>query len=417
MWALSLWLETDRLCLKSSQVSSWVVQTDGHLFSIDPCQPLSRLYEPTVPADKKQILQSAILRIESLAGTVQNLNLGPTVSPFSVYINFDEPFQLQVRQKQLQVGGEWLRGRGVVEKLYFYMYLSHLIESGDAFTKEVLSDFLAAVAMNAYTFDDHLLEPIYDQDPFFWETFILSFEDYCLSSLKSPLHFEYCELQNELESSPESAAQDITIWGLRPYVSHALWTAYSRMGLQEKSRFIQTAIEKFARSETSVPIEAAQLSDLKIWTEEVLKSWGVKEADPFSKSLDLILDVAAMSDLNMYQFYEALQKEWPESKTKPSILFIRADGAVHFPTLRWVQVSKEELAVNQVAYFICGSGQSINPLSMPFADVFVIPDCENQEMLAKRILGLQKRDYASQSRHRSQKGRIMIRSEVKKPSL
>jgi hypothetical protein len=394
-WILSVWFETDRVCIPSDKVTSLTVITSrGQAFPLPACQGLSRLFEPHLSPEERQHIKAGLARLNRVVEALPNL-IETFQSLPPILVTFEEPHHLYIRQDQIQVGSAWVQSGGVFEKILLQAVLNTGGLEGDRFALEVLSDFFAAVVMNSYSFDDFLGEPLFEDDPFLWSTFVFSFREYCYSNLKSVFHFDYCLNQNALlgqeAASQVETPEDMTIWGLRPFLAHALWQHYQKLPLSEKGDFLKNALNRLQTSPFSYPKVISKTEDLKIWISETLALWFERhDAVP---SLEEKVDVLVQMEGHSPEALLSVHQSWLEHTTnqdEPSIssAFVSSRRVQHEPTGRDMHGDVNAIEARKVLIISCKASSPALTYNWIADEVVLVQHCDSEPLDWHRILQL-----------------------------
>lgn len=386
-WVFSLWMDPERLCMDSPLVSGLQVEAStGNVFEVPKCFLLSRLVQPKLDPENQILLKGMIHRVNQLETAVMILPTG--WRPVALKVSFHDPFTLKTDFDQLSFGAEFLRSKGLLEKVILQEVLQSVYETPDRYALELVSDFLTTVALNSWVYGE--TQPVSAS----FLSHVVSFREYCFSSLKSIFHWDYCTNQNSLLDVADSAPglKDVTIWGVRNFLAHHLWRHYQKLDLQRKNTFLYLVRENLEKNDFKYPKEILTLKELAAWASGYLNELAALDLNPDSfLNVSMIVDLREVPGEALTSIPSAKDPFFKKHAIDEVLLHHR-HGITHLPTFRKLSLGLHEVRARYLIVPTC-RGYSFSELARYQAErVVVIQGCSAvewnwPELLKRDLMG------------------------------
>ncbi|MCB0385303.1 MAG: hypothetical protein KDD43_07905 [Bdellovibrionales bacterium] len=269
-------VQVSRDCLSSPIVVDVIFAGEGsNETRIQPCRLKSyaRFWERSYLESRHRELKE---RIEILTRATM-LGFSKSRRPFHLKVTSQDPFQFEWKSDTLNIGWEWTRAAGHLEKALLQEWLrrqNNVIQQ-DRFQQEVLGYLILGFLQDHLMIEDpYTREKIDLQSPASWLRWAMNLEEYCYSPWVSYDQLSFCDRTRQLSSAKRRhlrSLREVEKTALAPLVASLLWQRYKSSGLGEKQAFwdgLKSSIHEqgvLTRWQWESFVQPKHLDDLRDW--------------------------------------------------------------------------------------------------------------------------------------------------------
>lgn len=254
-WMGTRYIQSQGSCLKSSFVKMIVIADEKK--TIDQCNLADRLLTTSeVSADQRQWIRE-IRSVEDLWPSLKVKS-----KPIVIEVKESDPFYYSVQSGIVSLGGQVMRSEGLLEKAILEAWLMQKNPQADRYTLDVLSDVLSSMVRTSDQWQDPTTNETFQLSKSYWPEQLTNFENYCLSSHKSPAHILFCANQEKRNET------GLNVWSAKQMLSGLIYEFSTQLTLSEREQLISS----IANLQIPGFPQTASRTEFYTWTQSVLDS-------------------------------------------------------------------------------------------------------------------------------------------------
>ncbi len=254
-WMGTRYIQSQGSCLKSSFVQMIVIADEKK--TIDQCHLADQLLGLSdVSTEQRQWIRE-VRSVEDLLPALK-----VKTKPIVIEVKENDPFYYSVQPGIVSLGGQVMRSEGLLEKAILESWLMQKNSNADRYSLDVFSDVLSSMVRSSDLWQDPTTNETYQLTKSYWPEQLTSFENYCLTSHKSPAHILFCANQEKKNET------GLNVWTAKQMLSALIYEFASQLPLSEREQFIARI------ADIQIPgfPKAASRPEFYSWVQSVLDS-------------------------------------------------------------------------------------------------------------------------------------------------